>query len=250
MRTINDSRCRRAVLPAVILMLVATAAAAQIPSELQNLQVLPKDIDKRQLIEVMKSFCSALDVRCTHCHVGDEGAPLSEVDFAADDKQHKQTTRVMMRMVDAINNTHLPRTGASDPLRVRCVTCHRGQSKPQTLEGVLAATVREEGIEAGLDKYRALRERYYGSATFDFSAGTLPHLASQLSAADNVAAAIAFLELNTELYPGEMTSYFFLGDLHAKGGDKVKAIENLEQALKLEPDNPLVKRKLEQLTGD
>ncbi len=234
------------------LILIAGAAAAQIPDKFENLEVLPKDTEKRQLVDVMKSFCAALDVRCTHCHVGEEGAPLSEVDFASDENHHKDVTRVMMRMVDAINNTHLPQTGkeTAELVNVTCVTCHRGQSKPRSLEDVLSEAVVASGTEAALAKYRELRQRYYGSATFDFSAGTLIRLASQLAAAEMNPAAIAFLELNTELYPEEGMSYFFLGDLHARIGDKAKAIKNFEKAQELNPKNPIIKRKLEQLKGD
>ena len=69
----------RIVCLTVALMLVAGLAVGQIPDEFQNLQVLPKDVEKRQLVDLMKSFCAALDVRCTHCHVGEEGAPLSAI---------------------------------------------------------------------------------------------------------------------------------------------------------------------------
>ncbi len=238
---------KSAILATIIL--IAGPAAGQIPDQFQNLEVLPKDIEKRALVEVMKSFCSALDVRCTHCHVGEEGAPLSEVDFVSDENEHKQVTRVMMRMVDSINNTHLPKTGhdASDLLQVQCVTCHRGQAKPRTLENVLTATLTEKGIDGALGKYRELRERYYGSATFDFSSGTLIRLAQQLAGTDQMQAAIAFLKLNTEHYPDEAMSFFFLGELHAKAGDKAKAIESFEEALKRDPKNPFIQRKIEQL---
>ncbi len=253
MNTLHGAgRKRKIVAAAVALLLSAGAAAGQIPDEFQNLEVLPGDIGKQQLVEIMNAFCGALDVRCTHCHVGEEGAPLSEVDFASDDKKHKQTTRVMMRMVDAINNTHLPQMGgdASHLLQVQCVTCHRGQSRPRSLEQVLSAEVAAGGIESALAKYRELRQRYYGSATFDFSAGTLNRLATQLAGADQASAAIAFLELNAELYPQELMSYFFLGELHAKGGDKKKAIESFEKALAINPKHPIVQRKLEQLKAD
>ncbi len=228
---------------------VAGSAIAQIPDQFQNLKVLPQDIEKRELVEVMKSFCSALDVRCTHCHVGEEGAPLSEVDFVSDDNKHKQVARVMMQMVDAINKTHLPKTGhdTSELLQVQCVTCHRGQAKPRALEEVLTVAVTNKGIDAALGKYRELRERYYGSATFDFSSSTLIRLAQQLAGADQTPAAIAFLELNAEHYPDEKMSFFFLGELHAKAGDKAKAIESFESALERDPKNPFILRKLEQL---
>ncbi len=46
-----------AVALAAVLILLAGPAAGQIPDELKNLEVLPKDVEKRQLVEVMKGFC-------------------------------------------------------------------------------------------------------------------------------------------------------------------------------------------------
>ena len=241
---------RRGLVALAAVVLLAGPAAAQIPDEFENLQVLPKDIEKRQLVEVMKSFCGALAVRCVYCHVGEEGAPLSEVDFVSDDNHHKDATRVMMRMVDAINGTHLPELGEGHPeLEVRCVTCHHGQTKPRSLEQVLAKAVADDGVDGALAKYKELRERHYGGFTFDFSAGTLANLATQLARQDQNEAAIAFLELNAEHYPDAAISYFYLGDLYARTGAKDKAIENLEKALELNPRNPMAKRKLEELKG-
>ena len=250
--TIRASKRRRAALLLAALIFAAGAAAGQIPEEFQNLQVLPKDVEKRQLVELMKSFCAALDVRCTHCHAGEEGAPLSEIDFPSDDKQAKQVARAMMRMVEAINGTYLPRTGRepAELSRVSCLTCHRGQVEPRTLERLLADAVAEDGVDAAVARYRELRERHYGDGTFDFSAGTLTRLASRLAGDDQIQAAITFLELNVELYPQEMTSYFLLGDLHARSGDEANAIKSFEQVLTLDPKNPIVQRKLDQLKAN
>ncbi len=60
-KTRDRGRMRRnAGALAAALVLFVGPAAAQIPDEFKNLEVLPKDIEKRQLVEVMKSFCSAL----------------------------------------------------------------------------------------------------------------------------------------------------------------------------------------------
>lgn len=37
----------------------------------------------------MRGFTRALGLRCSHCHVGEEGAPLATYDFAADEKPLK-----------------------------------------------------------------------------------------------------------------------------------------------------------------
>ncbi len=47
-----------------------------------------------------------------------------------------------------------------------------------------------------------------------------------------------------------MMSYFFLGEIHAKGGDKARAIAALEKAREIDPKNPFIQRKLDQLKGD
>src|SRR5690349_23794173 len=69
----------------------------------KNLQVFPKDIARPQLIANMKFFSQSLGVRCTFCHVGVEGQPLSTYDFASDTKKEKSTARKMLAMVHRIN---------------------------------------------------------------------------------------------------------------------------------------------------
>ena len=65
----------------------------------KNLKVLPQDIPGPQLLSTMKFFSLSLGVRCTFCHVGEEGKPLSTFDFASDAKREKQTARKMLAMV-------------------------------------------------------------------------------------------------------------------------------------------------------
>ena len=36
----------------------------------QNLQLYPTDIERKELIDMLREFTRALGVRCTHCHVG------------------------------------------------------------------------------------------------------------------------------------------------------------------------------------
>lgn len=250
MRRVTRPSLRPALIGAVaaaIVLVAAGAAMAQVPDEFQNLKVLPKDIDKRELINTMKGFALALGVRCQHCHVGEEGMPLDEFDFVSDQKPAKNVARVMLEMTREINQTFLPRTGREELLRVSCATCHHGQARPQTLEEVLAGAVAEDGVEAALARYRELRERYYGSSTYDFSERALTSLAERLVGEQKVSEAIAFLELNTELYPDSAMSYFYLGELHGRSGEKAKAIASFEKALELNPQNPVVRQKLERL---
>ena len=79
----------------------------------------------------MKLFSQSLGVRCTFCHVGQEGAPLSTLDFASDAKQHKVIAREMLRMAHRLN-TDLPGITGDPSARINCYTCHRGSQKPAT----------------------------------------------------------------------------------------------------------------------
>jgi photosynthetic reaction center cytochrome c subunit len=98
----------------------------------KNLKVLPKDIARGDLLASMKFFSQSLGVRCTYCHVGTEGQPLSTFDFASDAKEHKKIARDMMRLVQHLNTDHLPAITGLPDAKVTCFTCHRGATKPAT----------------------------------------------------------------------------------------------------------------------
>jgi cytochrome c peroxidase len=97
----------------------------------KNLKVLPQDMPKAQLLATMKLFSQSLGVRCTFCHVGEEGKPLSTFDFASDAKDKKQTARKMLAMVHRINSQDFGVTDFAN-VKVTCFTCHRGSTKPLT----------------------------------------------------------------------------------------------------------------------
>ena len=97
----------------------------------KNIQVLSKDITRDQLLSNMKFFAQSLGVRCVHCHVGEEGKPLSTFDFASDAKKEKQTARAMLRMVHRVNQEDFGVKEFKD-VKVTCYTCHRGSTKPLT----------------------------------------------------------------------------------------------------------------------
>ena len=70
------------------------------PEKPKNLQVLPKDWPGTRLRPVMVGFSRALGVRCSYCHKGEEGKPLSTYDFASDDNPNKNRAREMLRMLN------------------------------------------------------------------------------------------------------------------------------------------------------
>jgi hypothetical protein len=97
----------------------------------KNLQVFPKDITRSQLLSNMKFFAQSLGVRCSFCHTGIEGQPLSTYDFASDAKQEKRTARKMLAMAHRINLEDLAVTDFAK-IKVTCFTCHRGSTHPLT----------------------------------------------------------------------------------------------------------------------
>ena len=95
----------------------------------KNLKVLPKDMTRQQLLGTMKLFSQSLGVRCTYCHVGEEGKPLSTFDFASDAKDKKLIARKMLVMVHRINEQDFDVHDFAN-VKVTCFTCHRGSTKP------------------------------------------------------------------------------------------------------------------------
>jgi hypothetical protein len=93
----------------------------------KNLKVFPQAITRDQLIANMKLFSQSLGVRCTFCHVGEDGKPLSTFDFASDAKAKKLRAREMLRMAHRINTEDF-----DGQMKVTCFTCHRGSTKPLT----------------------------------------------------------------------------------------------------------------------
>ena len=105
-----------------------------------NLQVLPKDTSRQQVVQIMQQINAALGGTCATCHVFiANGDPMN--DFASDVKPQKNVARAMMRMVTEINAA-IP-TAVSKPTdqaaRVGCATCHRGAAIPVVAPGTPGA---------------------------------------------------------------------------------------------------------------
>src|SRR5262245_29537648 len=214
-----------------------------------NLQVLPKDIPREQLLQTMQNFAAALGVQCNYCHVQEGRGGRN--DMAADEKPTKKTARQMMVFARELNEK-LPAVvskTANDTTRVGCSTCHRGLPIPKQLGAVLSATVAEKGLDAGVAQFRELRTKYYGSSAYDFSEGSLIALAQQAITADKADNAISWLNLNLEFYPKSSRSYQMMAQAHQRKNDKDAAIKDLEKAVELDPNNAQAKAQLQQLKG-
>src|SRR5919204_1220235 len=166
-----------AAVPPALPLLAAQAPGHFPPDSLVNVKVIPKNTPVPQVIGMMRNFAGALGVRCHYCHVGQEGMTLGQFNFAKDEKRTKLVARQMMRMVEEINRRidTLPHDHdqAHDTLHVTCSTCHRGIARPVPLEQLIAETAQTAGADSAGRAYKALRDRYYGRASYDFGEPTL-----------------------------------------------------------------------------
>ena len=233
------------------LVLCAGPSAAQgrfPPDSFTNLKFFPKTIESRTLIATMRGFTVALGVRCSYCHVGEEGQPLSTYNFASDDKRPKRVARVMLDMMHHINDEHLADVPdrPTPRLEVRCETCHRGLPRPRLLTDTLTSVIAAAGVDSAARTYRALRERFYGSGSFDFTERVLNQFARDLppAQADN---AIALLKLNAEFYPNSGGIQFLMGEAYRQKNDTANALQSYQKALALDSTIGQARQRIGQL---
>ena len=169
----------------------------------ENLKVLPKDISRTELIALMGQFTRALGVRCSFCHVTEQEKPDAKNRFALDDKPAKNKARAMMEMTRDINQKYLAQLAKreSPAINVQCVTCHRGVTEPRQLSEALAISYEKGGIDSTVARYHRLRDRYYGSASYNFNEVSLGDAANELSKGGHDADALKLLALNVEMNP-------------------------------------------------
>lgn len=231
-------------------LLPALVSAQGIPEEYTNLKILPEGIQRNELVDIMRGFATGLGVRCSHCHMVSNGLDSPDDDFSSDEKPTKLKARVMLQMVQAINQDHIPNLpDRTEPnLEVGCVTCHAGRPRPTTLVQEMTWAIEDGGEDAMRARYAELREQYYGRGTLDFGAGTLVTVA-QAMGSGNPEAGLAAAELNLVYYPGSLSSWLLKGQLHLLIEETADAITAFERALELFPGNATAKRLLEQARG-
>jgi len=231
---------------------LAISASAQEPwswpEKPKNLQVLPKDWPGTRLQPVMIGFTRALGVRCSYCHKGEEGKPLSTYDFASDENPNKDRAREMLRMLGDIND-HLKKIQPSGDKRVNmwCHTCHHGRPRPMTLDEELGEVYRTKGLQAALDDYADLKKRFYGRSAYDFGEGSLNAFGYSVLQGKDLNGAIQIFKLNAGLFPDSANVWDSLGEAYMKSGDAANAQLNYERALTLEPNHENAKEMLKKL---
>jgi hypothetical protein len=233
---------------ALLTLLFPGTASAQIPDKFTNLQVLPKDITKADLVMTMRNLAGELGFRCHNCHVGPDD--LTGMDFAIDEKPTKKVAREMLKMVQSVNATLKTLPPRDEPRgeprgSVSCYTCHRGaQRPPERVDMLIARTAQEKGVEAAIAKYKELRRDHAEDGQYNFAAEGLGGAAGRLLEAGRVDDALALTRLNLESHGDVSQLNAFLGQILMRKGDKAAAIDAFKKALKLDPQNPAALRGL------
>jgi tetratricopeptide (TPR) repeat protein len=217
------------------------------PEKPKNLQVLNKDWPGSRLSPVMRGFTRALGVRCSYCHVGEEGKPLTTYDFVSDGNPNKNRAREMLRMLGDVGE-HLKKIEPSGDQRVNmwCHTCHRGRPRPMTLEEELGEQYRTKGIDSALVHYQNLKKNFLEKGAYDFSERSLNLFGYSVLEKDTAGALRVFL-LNSQVFPKSANAWDSLAEAYLKAGDIKAARRYYERSLKLDPKNENAKENLKKL---
>lgn len=230
-----------------LFLVTALPSGAQIPDRFTNLQVLPKDTSKADLVSTMREFAFALDVRCPYCHVEKED---KSIDFASDVRQAKRTARMMMQMVATIDHEYVGKLEDTPSAHVECVTCHHGITQPRTLNAVLSDAIEAQGADAGVKLYHDLRSRYFGTGAYDFSESPLNQLAESLLTRHKTKEAVAIMEMNFAANnPQSVWAFHILAMSHQANGESEKALADFRKVLELHPDDTWAKQQIDSLSA-
>jgi tetratricopeptide (TPR) repeat protein len=236
-------------------LVIASPLAAQQPP--QNLQVLPKDIPRQELTAIMRGFTGALGVRCEYCHAMRDGVTpepgqpiqINQLNLASDANPRKNKARFMLRMTDSLNRVVL--AGMPErrdpPVAVNCMTCHRQNPVPTTIETVIADVYGTAGIDSAIARYRALRAADLLSGKYNFGEQPVAELARRLGEQGKHADAIKLLEMNQEFFPNSAGIDVQIAQLHASSGNRDAAIARLRAVLAKNPNHQGAQNALRQL---
>ncbi|MGI8402394.1 MAG: c-type cytochrome [Gemmatimonadaceae bacterium] len=127
-RRVRDSlnSARRDSAWAMILRSIAGHENEPAESVFKNIKIL-KGVPAGRLVNIMNlGFGRSLGVSCGFCHVPGK--------WDLDDKEQKNTARLMFAMVQTINRDYMSKlpNDQSGPPTVNCFTCHRGNSRPMS----------------------------------------------------------------------------------------------------------------------
>jgi hypothetical protein len=134
-RRVRDSvnAVRRDSAAAFVLRSIAGRENQPAESVFKNIKIF-KGVPAGRLVNMMNmGFGRSLGVSCGFCHVPGK--------WDLDEKEEKNTARLMATMVQAINRDYLSKvpTDRGQPPTVGCFTCHRGSPRPQSQERPVSA---------------------------------------------------------------------------------------------------------------
>jgi len=214
-----------------------------------NLQVLPEGTDGLKLRDFMGMFVRDLGVKCTFCHDDSKAKSFEEINFASDAKKNKKIAREMYKMLVSINKNSMPSinklTGKNEQLR--CFNCHHGTPDPRSIQAILEEEYTRNGIEAAIDKFRKLRDKYYTSSSYDFRQRTLNRFGYVLLRRKNIGDAIKIFMLNVSYFPENGNAYDSLAEAYMKKGENEIAIVYYQKSITLDPTNDNAVKMLEKL---
>ncbi len=98
----------------------------------------------------------------------------------------------------------------------------------------LEQVISTDGIEAGIERYRLLRQSEPPEA---FEEGTLNALGYSLLRAELVREATIVFQMNVAHYPAASNTYDSLGEAYFVAGDYPRALENYRRSVRLNPAN-------------
>jgi hypothetical protein len=228
---------------------VTRPAHGQVPDTFTNLQVLPKDTAKADLVRTMRGWATDLNVRCNHCHVGPDN--LQGMDFAVDTKPTKRAAREMLRMLQAVNLAVKGLPPRDEPRDgVTCYSCHRRQAvPPRPMPDELMRAAQTGGGAAAVARYRELRQAHPTDGAYDVGPGALLLTTNRLLEAGRLDDGIAIAREGTSQFPDAANLHAVLGDALLRKGDRAAAAESYRKALTLEPGHFMATRGLKEAQG-
>jgi len=131
-RRVRDSlnAARRDSGAAMVLRSIAGRENQPAESVFKNIKIF-KGVPAGRLVNIMNNgFGRSLGVSCGFCHVPGK--------WDLDDKEEKNTARLMFAMVQTINRDYIskvPHDSTGPAPVVNCFTCHRGNSRPPGPDG-------------------------------------------------------------------------------------------------------------------
>ncbi len=210
-------RCADKMLLVLLMICHSAILSAAEGNVATNLQVLPEEISRSELNQIMLENLAGLGLPrregegCLYCHEGSLEIPRAQWNYASDTKIAKRKARSMMAMVRKINDHLDGLEGRIAPdLRVTCASCHAGRTDPRPLPDALLSRYGAEGLEATIEYYHQLRQQYWGRDAYNFQEASLTSVATELALRGEFNDAISIAQLNESINPSLSTTGFTL----------------------------------------